>query len=100
MMVVARSDGCDEMKVVVAWSTHCGGSSGGEGDGVVVMGDVVVESGDCTVDPSEVLSVRESHNSRDSIPLKGKYIEENLLALFVTPPDEAWTEYVYEGMTS
>ncbi|GJV59560.1 hypothetical protein Tco_1465660 [Tanacetum coccineum] len=34
-------------------------------------------------DPSEVLSIRGSHNSRDSISLKGKYIEENLLVLLV-----------------
>ncbi|GJY59959.1 hypothetical protein Tco_0459851 [Tanacetum coccineum] len=33
--------------------------------------------------PLEVLSIRESHNSRDSISLKVKYIEGNLLVLLV-----------------
>ncbi|GJR53510.1 hypothetical protein Tco_1404031 [Tanacetum coccineum] len=64
MMVAARSDGCDEMKVVVAWSTRCGGSSGGEGDGVVVMGGIVVEGGGCTVVVAEEVVTREAAGGR------------------------------------
>ncbi|GJV06047.1 hypothetical protein Tco_1343703 [Tanacetum coccineum] len=36
-----------------------------------------------TSGPSEVSSIRESHNLRDSNSLKGKYIEGNLLVLLV-----------------
>ncbi|GJT14474.1 hypothetical protein Tco_0861516 [Tanacetum coccineum] len=40
---------------------------------------VIISSFALTSGPSEVLSIRESHKSRDSISLKVKYIEGNLL---------------------
>ncbi|GKD88906.1 hypothetical protein Tco_1364413 [Tanacetum coccineum] len=43
----------------------------------------IISSFALTSGPLEVLSIRESHNSRDSISLKVKYIEGNLLVLLV-----------------
>ncbi|GJV83573.1 hypothetical protein Tco_1523471 [Tanacetum coccineum] len=43
----------------------------------------IISSFSLTSGPLEVLSIRESHNLRDSISLKVKYIEGNLLVLLV-----------------